>query len=86
MTFTLSTAIGITIVAMGFLTFMMYLNNKDQAKTIKGLELEKSQLKEQNARLIKRNEEFAKGYEEMENNYNNALTALKVCEVKLHDK
>ena len=85
MTFTLSTAIGITIVAMGFLTFMMYLNNKDQAKTIKSLELQVSQLEEQNDRVIKRLDEYTLAYNEMEKDYRHAVTALKVCEVKLHD-
>jgi hypothetical protein len=93
MTFTISTGISITLVALGFMCFILYLMNKDQAKTIKGLELQVSQYKQQNERLIesqiektKRIGEFAKGYEDMEDNYNNALVALNVCEVKLNDR
>ncbi len=84
MTFT-TTIIGISVIAIGFFICIMYLMVRDQMEIIKGLELENYQLREQTNRLFVRNEEFAEGYEKLEEDYKGAVASLRMCESKLND-
>lgn len=86
MSMTVSTVIGILLVGLGVFSVILIAMNKDQAKIIKSLELQVSQLKQQNGRVIYDNIEHRKAYEKLSENYKGAVAALNVCEVKLNER
>gem|GEM_PF-6615464 len=69
----------------GFIVILIAMNN-DLMRTKRGLELNVDQLEEQNARLLKRIDQYRKGQETLEKDYAGAVAALKVCEVKLSER